>query len=77
MLDMRFRLPELMAERGIRNAYQLAKESRGALNTTTAQRLVSADGHPVRVELRILDILCDVLNVSPAELFERDKPRRR
>lgn len=77
MLDMRFRLPELMRARGIPTAYALTKASKGAIPITTAHRLVTADGHPKRVDLATLDVLCDVLEVSPGELFERDKPRKR
>lgn len=77
MLDMRLRLPELMAAKGIGTAYALSKASKGALTITTAQRLIDAAGHPKRIALETLDTLCDVLDVSPAELFERDKPKRR
>jgi len=75
MFDMRLRLPELMAARGIKTAYALSTRSRGALPISTAHRLVKADGHPDRIDLATLDVLCDVLDVPPTELFERD-PRR-
>ncbi len=43
--------------------------SKGAINQTTAQRLVSG---PARVDMKTLDALCDTLGCQPSELFERD-----
>jgi DNA-binding Xre family transcriptional regulator len=77
MLDMRLRLPELMRQREMRNAYALMKASKGALTITTAVRLFNADGHPKRIDLTTLDTLCDIFNVGPGDLLERDKKRAR
>jgi DNA-binding Xre family transcriptional regulator len=76
MFDMRLRLPDLMAERGVRTAYALAKASRGAIPITTAARLVEANGRPKRIDLATLDALCDVFGVGPGDLLEREKKRR-
>lgn len=80
MFDMRLRLPELMATRKpkpLRTAYALAKASNGAISITTAARLVDADNPPARVDLRTLEVLCDIFGVGPGELLERDKKQRR
>jgi len=76
MLDMvRLRIAELLDGKKLNHtAYALAKASRGALNHTTAQRLI--DG-PKRVDLATLDVLCDVFGVEPGELWERDTKRRK
>lgn len=71
MLDMRLRLPELMRQHKppITTAYQLAKLSRGAINQTTAARLLDT---PARVDMKTLDALCDTLGCKPSELLARD-----
>jgi DNA-binding Xre family transcriptional regulator len=76
MLDMRLRLAELMAQRGLTTAYQLAKASRGRISQMKAYRLVESAGRPTRIELATLDALCDTLDVGPGELLERDKRRK-
>jgi hypothetical protein len=45
----------------------------GRLTVTTAYRIVAANGHPDRIDMRTLDILCDVFGVGPGELLERDR----
>jgi len=77
MLDMRLRLPELMAAHSppVRTAYGLNKLSQGRLSMTTAQRLVDAAGHPDRVSLRVLGILCDAFRVKPCELLDHELPK--
>lgn len=69
MFDMRLRMTELMKPRGLKTAYQLAKASKGAINQTTALRLMNK---PARVDLRTLDALCDTLGCKPSELLARD-----
>jgi DNA-binding Xre family transcriptional regulator len=76
MLDMRLRIPELMAARKIPTAYALAKASHGALSMTNAHRLVNTRGNAGRVDLRTLDVLCDIFDVGPGELLEREKKRK-
>jgi DNA-binding Xre family transcriptional regulator len=73
MLLMRLKLPELMAERKLKNAYALMKASRGDLTITTAVRLVEADGKPKRVDLNTLDTLCRMFDVEDMnDIFVRD-----
>lgn len=76
MLDMRLRVSELMAQRGLATAYQLSKASNGRISMTKAYRLVESGGRPERVELDTLEALCETFNVGPGELLERDKRKR-
>lgn len=75
MLEMvRLRIGYWLDQSGIRHTpYALAKASKGAMNETTAKRLI--DG-PKRVDLATLDVLCDVFQCEPGDLWERDKKRR-
>jgi DNA-binding Xre family transcriptional regulator len=80
MLDVRLRLPDLMRtfDPPMKSAYALMKASKGALTITTAVRLVEANGRPKRLDMATLDTLCDIFDVGPGELLERDKrPRSR
>jgi DNA-binding Xre family transcriptional regulator len=72
MLVMRIRLPELMAAHGMATAYQLAKASNYRISITKAYRLVDSKGRPPRADFETLEALCDVFNVGPGELLERD-----
>lgn len=74
MIDMRLRLTELMAKQRppITTAYQLAKRSNNAINSTTAQRLLSKKKPPKGVDFSTLDALCDTLGCKPSELLARD-----
>lgn len=76
MWDMRLRIPELMAAAGLPTAYALAKATEGRLSMTNAHHLVEKKGNTRRVDMRTLEILCDVFGVGPGELLERDKKRR-
>jgi DNA-binding Xre family transcriptional regulator len=73
MLVMRLRIPELMRARKIPTAYALQKASGGRLSMTNATHLVERGGNTSRVDMRTLDILCDVFGVGPGELLERDR----
>lgn len=77
MFDMRLRLPELMSRAGITTAYGLSKATKGEMTISNAQRLIAAAGHPERIALRTLDVLCKALNARPQELFELDDPPKR
>jgi len=77
MLDMRLRIPELMEEHGLKNAYQLAKASGGRIPMTSAYRLVESKGRPGRIDLDTLQALCDVFDCDPGELLERESKRRK
>ena len=81
MLDMRLRIPELMAEHQppLATAYALEKASRekaSRIPMSTAHRLVTTKGKPERVDLRTLDALCIVFGCEPGDLWERDTTRR-
>lgn len=80
MLDMRLRIPELLRDYkpDMRpTAYALAKASGGAINGTLARRLMNQKNPPQRVDMRTLDILCDVFGCSETELLARDNPSPR
>lgn len=72
---MRFLLPKLMESKGLPTAYALERYSKGALPITTATRLVKAGWRLKRIDMETLDALCDVFNVGPGELLERDAKR--
>lgn len=73
---MRLRLPELLEAREL-TAYALAKQSDGRITRSLAYRLVSDRGTFKCLRPEQLEALCDLLEVSPGELFERARPRKR
>jgi DNA-binding Xre family transcriptional regulator len=80
-MDVRVRIPELLsadAEKGRKKTtpYALAKQSAGRISLSTAYRLVKRKGQLESFESKLLEALCDVLNVEPGELLERDRKRR-
>lgn len=76
-MDMRLRLPELLTEDGRDvSPYRLSRESGGRISMSTAYRLKRERGRLETFRSDILDALCDVLGVTPGELFEREKKRR-
>jgi DNA-binding Xre family transcriptional regulator len=72
---MRLRIPELLAARGM-TPYALSKHSDGRVSLSTVYRLVDRRGRLQTYSSDLLDTLCDVLDVEPGELFERDGPKR-
>ncbi|MGW0803633.1 helix-turn-helix domain-containing protein [Nonomuraea sp. NPDC002799] len=67
----RWHLRELMARRGMFNTTDLAPllAERGIeMSASQVHRLVT--GTPERLNLQVFAALCDILDVSPAELFE-------
>jgi DNA-binding Xre family transcriptional regulator len=70
---MRLRLPELLKEREL-SAYGLSKASEGRISMSTAYRLAKLEGRVQTFDAELLEALCDVLDVDPGELFERDAP---
>jgi DNA-binding Xre family transcriptional regulator len=66
---MRIKLPELL---GDMSPYALAKKSEGRISMSTAYRLVRLEGRVKTFDADLLEALCDVLNVGPGELLERD-----
>ncbi len=73
---MRLRLPELLDDRGL-TAHSAAVQSRGRINRATLYRLVRARGRVRLLDTELLEALCDVLDVEPGELLERERGKRR
>lgn len=77
---IRLRLPEAFVDPATGaaiTAYEVAKRSRGRLQASTLYRLVRQKGRVRFVDAELLDILCDVLNVPPGDLLEREPKSRR
>jgi len=76
MFDMvKLRMAELLDGKKLKHTgYALSQASKGAINQTTADRLIKG---PKRVDLKTLDVLCEVFGVEPGELWERDTKRRK
>lgn len=72
---MRIRLPELLKAKGM-TPHALAVASAGRISRSAAYRLHRSNGHARFFDSDLLDALCDVLQVEPSELLERDKKRR-
>lgn len=73
---MRLRLPELLDHRGM-SAYALSKRSKGRISMSTAYRMSRLSGRVQTFDAELLEALCDVLSVEPAELLERDSAKRK
>lgn len=71
MLDMRLRLPELMAEAKppITSPYFLAQRSKGLLSENKARRLLSTKRPPIGVEFTTLDAIAKIFGVSGEKLL--------
>lgn len=78
IMDMRLRLPELLDERKT-TAYQVAKDSGGRILPATLYRLVREEGRVKLFSADLCEALCDVLGITPTELFELEtgKPKGR
>jgi DNA-binding Xre family transcriptional regulator len=71
-LDYRWRLRELMALRGLFTTANLAPllAAHGIkLSDSQVWRLIT--GRPERLNLRVLIVLCEILDCAPGELVER------
>ena len=71
-MAVRFRLRELLAERGMS---QTDLQTRTGLAYSTVNDLFN--NKPRRVELDTLDVLCEVLDCSIADLLERVPEKKR
>jgi DNA-binding Xre family transcriptional regulator len=71
---MRLRVPDLLAQRDM-TAYELAKLSTGRLSVSTAYRLSRGEWKCLSGDQ--MDALCDVLNVEPGDLLEREMKKRK
>lgn len=76
IMEMRLRLPELLKDAEL-TPYAAAKASGGRLDVSTLYRLVRKDGRVKYFAADMMEALCDVLNVSPGDLLERDHKRKR
>lgn len=75
-MEMRVRIPELLEERGL-TPYSLAMKSGSRISLSAAHRLARAQGRVKLFSADLLEALCDVLEVDPGELLEREAPKRR
>ena len=75
-MRMRVRIPELLEERNL-SAYGLARASGGRISLSAAYRLSRSRGRVQFFDNDLLEALCDVLEVEPGDLFERDAVKRK
>lgn len=68
---MRVRLPELLESHRL-TAYAVAQRSGGRVSTSALYRLIANDGHARYLDADLLDALCDVFDIEPGELLERE-----
>ena len=70
---MRLRLPELLAaQTPPLTPHALAKNSDGRISPSTAFRIVRMEGRLKMFDAGLCEALCDMLGVTPGELFETD-----
>jgi putative transcriptional regulator len=72
LMPVRFRLATMLESKGMSQS-ELARRSRISLVTINA----IANNRTTRVDLATLDALCNVLDVEPGELLEREAKRKR
>ena len=75
-MGLRLRLPELLTEHGV-TAYTLARRSKGRISPSTLYRLVRSRGRVRYLDADLLDALCEVLDLSPGDLLERQAKSKR
>lgn len=75
-MEMRLRLPELLEERGL-TAYAVAAQSAGRIDQSKLYRLMRKRGIVRYIDANLLEVLCEVLNVEPGELLERETKMKR
>ncbi len=73
---MRLRIPELLIERRL-TPYGLAKASGGRISLSAAYRLNRSRGRVQFFDADLLEALCDVLDVEPGELLERERTAKK
>ncbi|MBK6306868.1 MAG: helix-turn-helix transcriptional regulator [Gemmatimonadetes bacterium] len=71
-MAVRFRLADVLAERTMT---QTELSRRSGVSIVTVNGI--ANNRTTRVDLETLDKLCEVLEVEPGELLERETPKRR
>lgn len=75
-MEMRVRILELLGQRGL-TPYSLSLKSGNRISLSAAHRLARAEGRVKLFSAELLEALCDVLDVDPGELLEREAPKRR
>jgi DNA-binding Xre family transcriptional regulator len=75
-MEMRVRIPELLEQRGL-TPYSLAMKSGSRISLSAAHRLARAEGRVKLFSAELLEALCDVLEVEPGELLEREATKSR
>jgi len=75
-MSVRLKLPELLDDRGL-TAYAVVQQSNGRIKESTLYRLMRGGGTVRYLDTNLLDALCDILDLSPGDLLERDVTRRR
>jgi HPt (histidine-containing phosphotransfer) domain-containing protein len=75
IMDMRLLFPELLESSGL-TAYQVAKRSNKRISRSWAYRAKKLKGKLGTFGAVELEALCDVFDVEPGQLWERDKKRR-
>jgi DNA-binding Xre family transcriptional regulator len=75
-MEMRLRIPELLQARGL-TAHAVAKRSKGRIDSSTLYRIVRARGAMEYFHGPLMEALCDVLDVAPGDLLERDATAER
>ena len=76
LMDMRLLFTELLDARGI-TAYEVAKRSDKRISRSWAYRAKKLKGKLGTFGAVELEALCDVFQVKPGELWERDTKRRK
>jgi len=72
-MSFRLRFPELLEERGL-TPYAFAKLTGGKISNATAYRLVKLRGELKTFDARLLEAMCEALDVEPGELIEQTGP---
>lgn len=75
-MRVRLRIRELLKKRGL-TYYALAKKSGERISLSTAYRFKKNDGRLETFGAEMLEALCDIFDVEPGELLEREGKRRR
>lgn len=74
-MEMRIRLPELFDEHHT-TAYAIAQQSGGRIDQSSLYRLARKRGVVRYIDADLLEALCDVLDVEPGQLLEREAAKR-
>ncbi len=69
-MSLRLRFPELLEERGL-TPHAFAKLTGGAVSDATACRLVKQRGKLKTFDPRLLEAICNALDVEPGDLIEQ------